>query len=132
MPLTQLKYVERLNHLAINVYGWEDGGVVILRLSRQEVDRRINLFFATKGMQHHYTWIKDLNRLLNQQSKNAHRLHFCERCLHGFTREDLPEKHKLHCQGINHAAVAIEMPKPGTDQAKTRFRNYHKQHNPKD
>ena len=68
MPLTQLNYVERLNHLAINVYGWEDGGVVIHQLSRQEVDRRISLFLVTKGAQHHYTWVKDLNRLLSDQS----------------------------------------------------------------
>ena len=59
-PLTQLGQVERQNHLAINAYGWDDGGVVIHQLSRQEVDSRINLFLVTKGEQHDYTWIKGL------------------------------------------------------------------------
>ena len=91
------------------------------------MDRRINLFLVTKGEQHHYTWIKDLNRLLNHQSKHTNRLYFCERCLHGFTRQDLLEEHKPDCLGINQAAVAIEMPKPGTEQAKISFENHHKQ-----
>ena len=85
------------------------------------------MFLVTKGVQHYYTWIKDLNRLLNQQSKNAHRLYFRERCLHGFTQEDLLEKHQPDCRGINQAAVAIEMPKPGTERTNIYFENHHKQ-----
>ena len=114
-PLNQLDLAGRQNHLAIY---W---------LSRQEVDCRVNLFLVTKDEPHHYTWIKDLNRLLNKQSKDTHRLYFCERCLHGFTREDLLEEHKHDCRGINQAAVAIEMPEPSTYKAKIRFEDHHKQ-----
>ena len=82
---------------------------------------------VTKDEPHHYTWIKDLKSLLNKQSKDTHRLYFCERCLHGFTRGDLLEEHKPDCRGINQAAVAIKIPKPGTDQSKICFENHHKQ-----
>ena len=62
-PLSELDRVERQNTLALNVYGWEDGGVVIHHLSKAEVNRRINLFLVTKGVQHHYPWVKDRNCL---------------------------------------------------------------------
>ena len=87
----------------------------------------INLFLVTKGEQHHYNCVKDLNRLLYDQSAYEGRKHFCERGLHGFIREDLLEDHKPDCRGINQAAVAIEILKPGTEQAKIRFENPHKQ-----
>ena len=82
---------------------------------------------VTKDEPHHYTRITDLNSLLNKQSKDTPRLYFCERCLHGFTRGDLLEEHKPDCRGINQAAVAIKIPKPGTDQSKICFENHHKQ-----
>ena len=66
-----------------------------------------------------------LNRLLCDQSAYEGRKHFFERCLHGFKRELLLEKHKPVCRGINQAARAIEMPKPGTEQAKICFENHH-------
>ena len=54
-----------------------------------------------------------MNRLLYYQTKHEHRKHFCKRCLHGFTRQDLLEKHTPDCRGVNQASVAIEMPEPG-------------------
>ena len=124
-PLSQLDRVERQNGVALNVYGW-DKGVVVHRLSDREVpaDRRINLLLISQGDKYHYTLIKDLNRLLRDQTKHKERKHFCERCLHGFKRQDLLDKHTPDCRGINQTAIAIEMPKEGT---KLRFENYHKQ-----
>ncbi|XP_046851910.1 uncharacterized protein LOC124445250 [Xenia sp. Carnegie-2017] len=128
-PLSQLERAERQNDLAINVYGWE-GDVVPCRLSKVERARKtVNLFLVSDSKnpeKYHYTWIKDFNRLLNRESKNGQRLHFCERCLHGFTRQDLLEEHKPECRGTNQAAVAIRMPTPGKNN-KIRFENYHKQ-----
>ena len=54
-----------------------------------------------------------MNRLLYDQTKHNNHKHFCERCLHGFTGEDLLDNHIVDCRGINQAAVAIEMPEPG-------------------
>ena len=94
-PLSQLDRVERQNYLAINVYGWEDGRVVSYRLSKVEAaPHTVNLFLVTKGVQHHYTWVKDLNQLLYDQNAHKECKYFCERCLHGYKREDLLEKHK--------------------------------------
>ena len=112
-PISQIPKVEKLNNLAINVFGW-DKGVTVNRLSTQPDGMPcINLLLIEKAGKHHFTWIKDLNRLLYDQSKYRGRKHFCERCLHGYTREDLLEAHRPNCRGIGQTAVRVEMPEEG-------------------
>ena len=102
--------VERQNDLAINVFGW-DKGVIVHHVSKQPEDMpRTNLLLIQKAGKFHYTWIKDLNRLLHDQNKNGRKKHFCDRCLHGYSREDLLEAHRPECKGIGQTAVRVEMP----------------------
>ena len=109
---------------AINVFGWNKG-VIIYHLSKQPQEiPRINLLLIEAG-KFHYTRIKDLNRLLYDQSKHKDRKHFCERCLRGYTREDLLEAHKPECRGIGQTAVRVEMAEEGKN--KLAFQNHHKQ-----
>ena len=122
-PISQIGEVERQNDLAINVFGW-DKGVIVHHISKQPVeDARINLLLIEKAGKFHYTWIKNLNRLLHDQNKNGRKKHFCERCLHGYSREDLLEAHRPECKGIGQTAVRVEMPQEG----KLTFQNHHKQ-----
>ena len=124
-PISQISKVEKLNNLAINVFDW-DKRVTVNRLSTQSDGMpRINLLLIEKAGKHHFTWTKDLNRLLYDQSKHRERKHFCERCLHGYTREDLLEAHRPDCRGIGQTAVRVEMPEEG--QNKLIFQNHHKQ-----
>ena len=124
-PISQSTKVEKLNNLAINVFGW-DKGVTVNRLSTQPDGMpRINLLLIEKAGKHHFTWIKDLNRLLYDQSKHRERKYFCERCMHGFTREDLLEANRPECRGIGQTAVRVEMPEEGKN--KLTFQNHHKQ-----
>ena len=117
--------MERQNNLAINVFGW-DKGVIVHQLSKQpESTSRVNLLLIEKAGKFHYTWVKNLNRMLYDQSKHGGRKHFCERCLHGYTREDLLEAHKPECRGIGQTAVRVEMPQEGKN--KVSFQNWHKQ-----
>ena len=119
-PISQIGMVERQNNLAINVFGW-DKGVIAHRLSKQPED----MLLIEKAGKFHYTWIKNLNRLLYDQSKHREKKHFCERCLHGYSREDLLEDHKPECQGIGQTAARVEMPEEGKN--KFTFQNHHKQ-----
>ena len=124
-PISQIPKVEKLNNRAINVFGW-DKGVTVYRLSTQPGKMpRINLLLIEKAGKFHYTWIKNLNRLLYDQSKHKERKHFCERCLHGYTREDLLEAHRPDCRGIGQTAVRVEMSEK--DKNKVFFQNHHKQ-----
>ena len=94
------------------------------RLSKQPKHMpRFNLLLIEKAGKFHYTWIKDLNRLLYDQRNHRERNHFCERCLHGYIREDLLEAHRPACRGIGQTVVQVEMPEEG----KLTFQNHHKQ-----
>ena len=108
-PVSQICKVEKLNNLAINVYGWENNKVIIYRISNQPYDvKRINTLLLEQDEKSHYVLIKNLNRLLN--SKNNKQMFYCERCLIGFTRDDLLQSHLVECRGINEQAVRIQMP----------------------
>ncbi|KAK3748543.1 hypothetical protein QZH41_001377 [Actinostola sp. cb2023] len=124
-PIPQISKVEKQNNLAINVFGW-DKGVIVHHLSKQpEGIPRINTLLIEKAGKFHYTWITDLNRLLYDQSKHREHKHFCERCLHGYSREDLLEAHRPECRGIGQTAVRVEMPEESEN--KLTFQNHHKQ-----
>lgn len=128
-PISQIKKVEKQNNLAINVFGWKKS-VIIYQISKQPSEiPRINLMLVEEttedGVRTHYTWIKDLNRLLYDQTRYKGRKYFCERCLHGYTREDLLEQHKPYCNGNGERAIRIEMPKP--ERSILQFKNWHRQ-----
>ena len=123
-PISQVPKVELQNNLAIN-FGWNKG-VIIYHLSKQPQEiPRINLLLIEKAGKFHYARIKDLNRLLHDKSKHKERKHFCERCFHGYIREDLLEAHKPECRGIGQTVVRVEMPEEGKNRLA--FQNHHKQ-----
>ena len=124
-PISQIGKVERQNGLAINVFGWDEG-VIVHHVSKQpKYMHRINVLLIQKAGKFHYTWVKDLNRLIYDQNKHREQKHFCERCLHGYSREDLLEAHRPECKGIGHTAVRVEIPQEGKN--KLAFQNNHKQ-----
>jgi hypothetical protein len=122
-PISQISKVEKQNNLAINVYGY-NRGIVPYYIS-DKIQDRINLMLLhnEETDNYHYCWIKNLNRLLASQTKHRGK-HFCDRCLYGFSREDLLTKHKEDCKGINTEATRIEMPKEGST---IKFKNYKNQ-----
>ncbi|XP_034266860.1 uncharacterized protein LOC117661806 [Pantherophis guttatus] len=73
----------------------------------------------------HYAWVKSLSRLLYHQTKHRERKHFCECCLHCYTREDLLKDHKPYCHGIGQMVVKEVMPEEGKN--KFFFQNHQKQ-----
>ena len=124
-PISQIPKVVKQNNLAFNVLGW-DKGVTIHRLSKQPQEiPRINMLLIEKAGKFHYTWIKNFNRLLYDQSKHRERKYFCDRCLHGYVREDTMESHRPECRGVGQTAVRVEIPEKGKN--KLTFQNHHKQ-----
>ena len=88
--------------------------MVVHRLSKQHEDiSRINLLLIDKDGETYYTCIKDLNRRLHDQSKYNGCKHFCERCLHAYSLEELLEVHRPECNGIGQTAMREEMPEEG-------------------
>ena len=108
-PVSQICKIEKLNNLAINVYGWENNKVIIHRIRKQpNCIKRINILLIQDEEKSHYVWIKNLNKLIN--SKNNKQMFYCECCLIGFSRDDLLQSHFIDCQGIDEQAVRIQMP----------------------
>ena len=99
-PLSQIARVENPNNLAINVYAWEDGHIAGYRLSKNYENQRKTANLSSRQMVKNITFhgTKKLDRLLYYQTKYEHRKYFCERCLHGFTREDLLDNHIFYCR----------------------------------
>ena len=126
MPVSQIDRLEKQNeNLAINVFGWE-GKVVVHRISEKGGEiPRINLMLTTKGENTHYSLVKRLTALLYDQNRHNESKHFCERCLRGYSRIDLLERHKPECQGLLKTPTRTETPEQ--DENKMTFKNFHKQ-----
>ena len=113
-PVSQLDRLERQNeNLAINVFGWEEGQVVVHRM------------ITKQGENTHYSYVKRLTALLYDQKRHNESKHFCERCLHDYKTRDLLEKHKPECKGLLKSPTKTEMPKQGEN--KKAFKNHFKQ-----
>ena len=112
--------VEKLNNIAINVFGYEDV-LHPLHLTKSEVEP-INVLLY----EGHYCWIKDFNRLCYDQNKHKARTYFCLRCLSSHNTEEALERHRLYCNDTKpvHAIMPEldENEKPPTLQ----FVNEHK------
>ena len=125
-PVSQIGRLERQNlNLAINVFGWEGGNVVVHRISEKVGEiPRINLMLIKQGENAHYCLVKRLSALLFDQSKNSNRKHFCKRCLHGYTTAELLERHKPECKRLLKSPTRTEMPKGDNNMS---FTNFYKQ-----
>ena len=106
------------------MFGWENGNVVVYRVSEKGGEiPRINLMLTKQGENMHYCLVKRLSALLYDQNRHNESKHFCERCLHGYSRRELLERHKPECKGLLKSPTRTEMPVDN----KMVFKNYHKQ-----
>lgn len=125
IPISHITKVGKQNNLALDVFGWDKEVIIHLFSKQPEYLPRINLLQIGKAGKFHYTCIKDFNCLLYDQSEHRERKHFCKRCLHSYSSEDLLEAHKPECHRIGQTAVRVELLKEG--QNKLTFQNHHKQ-----
>ena len=62
---------EHQNNISVNVYGCEDKKIFLLGITTMGIARRrMNLLYITAGETSHYVLLKDLGRLILQQSNN--------------------------------------------------------------
>ena len=74
----------------------------------------------------HYCYVKSLSALLcSQQQSRGHHVHYCVRCLRGFSSEHVLRKHEEHCRGVAGRPTRIEMPEKGKNTLK--FQNFSRQ-----
>ena len=125
-PISQIKKFEKQNDISINVYGYEKGFFPLYISQLDQVTVKVDLLYIQEDENSHYCLIKDLNRVLGftKRGKRKHYFcHFCRRCLHGFTREDLLADHEPYCKQFDFQKV--EFPIEGKNNI-LKFENFHK------
>ena len=120
VPLSQMPKVERLNNLAINVFGYsKQAGIHPLYLSKDHTRDPINLLLITEVKDgkiiSHYSWIKDFNRLCCDKTKHANRKHFCLRCISPHCSERTLKEHLIYCRGVDAAPCHAVFPQASED-----------------
>ena len=128
MRLSQIPKFERMNQISVNVFAFEDKTLFPLLITKETYDRHVNLLLLRKlttdnAEVTHYVLIKDLGRLLHDQTNHKMKIYPCDYCLHRFSRKELLENHRPYCQ--IHGAQRVEMPAEKDKWLK--FNNHHKQ-----
>lgn len=114
VKITDIKKVEKLNNISINVFGLEYNSIsktnsIVgpLYFTKSRKETHINLLYLTNGNIGHYCFIKNLSRLVNKQITGRHdAIHICDGCLLYFsTEQKLKDHQKYDC-----AHVVTELP----------------------
>ena len=132
VPLSQMPKVERLNNLAINVFGYsQQAGVHPLYLTNDLDHESINLLLLTEVKDgkvfSHYCWIKDFDKLCHDQTKHEHRLHYCLRCISPHSSERTLQDHLVYCRGVDAPPCHAVFPEVDQETGyipKTKFRHF--------
>ena len=119
-PLSQMPKVERLNNLAINVFGYsKQAGIHPLYLTNDLDHEPINLLLITEVKDgkiiSHFSWIKDFNRLCFDQTRHKERKHFCTRCISPHSSKRTLSDHLIYCRGVDAAPCHAVFPQATED-----------------
>ena len=120
VTLKDIPKVEKQNNLAINVFGYsQQAGIHPLYLTNDLDHEPINLLLLTEVKDgkfiSHYSWIKDFNRLCQDQTKHANRKHFCLRCISPHCSERTLKEHLIYCRGVDAAPCHAVFPQASED-----------------
>jgi len=93
-----IKKIEDANDLSINIFHYEQKSIYPLHISSSfttDKTKQINLLLITDDKNNkHFTYITNYNTLINKQTnKDLHIKYHCHYCLHGFTTQDILNKH---------------------------------------
>ena len=96
-----------------------------LRLALRNPQNSIDLFLYEEEGKCHYSLIKNFSRLFRSQitKRTDEPIHICKRCLNGFTKDSILQRHIFYCE--NNGSAYVRMPAP--DKTTLKFVNYQKQ-----
>ncbi len=114
MSLNDIPKFEKMNNLSVNVYGLtETNNIQVLKLSDNCKQTHINLLYFNSEENSHYTYIKDITKLIKPQvCKRTNKIYICLRCLNFFNSQERLDKHSNYCG--DHKSTVINMPKEGS------------------
>ena len=113
--------IERNNSICINVFGYENRLVFLIYVSDQKFEDSMDFLLLIDDDKLHYVYIKYIDRLMFDKTRNKIKKWFCRSCLHCFSSKNVLTEHKEDCLSINGTQfVKVEK---GTIE----FKNYFKQ-----
>ena len=91
---------EHQNNISVNVYGYKDKKIFLLRITTAAVARHhVNLLYIIAVEKFHYVLVNNLSRLVSSQYNNhKSKTYFCQHCMHGCTSEEVLKNHLERCK----------------------------------
>lgn len=136
MILKNVPRFEKMNDLSINIYAITSRGkknkscIGPIYLSKHRSDRptihllmlnATNEFEEDDAVIYHFTWIKNLSRLVSSQiSKHDKATWLCDRCLSHFQTKESLNKHTIDCMEHNNCRIIL----PVVEQSILKFKNF--------
>ena len=116
---------EDILQININVFSFfDDEGKARypMFISRKNYARWANLL----NWDGHFAPIKNIDKLFSDITKHHPRKYFCLRCLGHFSTLEFLEQHKLLCMRDDFWSVVHVLPRPNTEEAHIKFREFSK------
>ena len=107
LATNQVDKFENQNNYGINILGYENGELTLIRRSSKLGIPKINLLLISNDETNHYCWIKNMSRLV-EYNKKGHVRFYCDNCLNSFNSEKSLNIHMEYC--LNNEAVKVDMP----------------------
>jgi hypothetical protein len=100
LNIRQVKKFENLNPtISVNVFAYDGKvGVYPIHITAHKNRRHVNLLLLSQCDSNHYVTIRSMSKLLHQRGSYNGSKFYCDYCLHGFTREDLLNRHVVDCE----------------------------------
>jgi len=132
MSPKQIPLFEEQNpEIAINLYTVDPGNTELAFTieylsSHKERQHHVNLFLLEEPEtgKSHYTWIRDMTRLVAHRTNHDGKTYVCNSCLHPFTTKEAHDNHLFYCQ--SHPSQQVKYPDPVDNIQK--FKSLQKQH----
>ncbi len=109
LSLQHVKKFEKNNHtISISVFAF-DGKTCIYPCyvtANKGRQHHVNLLLLTHGEKKHYTWIKNMSRLL-RDTNGKHTKYWCNYCLHGFYKQEKLDRHVVDCSKMGIQKVIL-------------------------
>lgn len=96
VAVKEFNKIEKQNNININVSGYENQQFYPIYVSKETNQDILNLFLITQTKNQHYVLIKDINKLMYNQTKHKCEKHFCMHCLQCFSSEDISNNHETN------------------------------------
>ncbi|VDI00402.1 Hypothetical predicted protein [Mytilus galloprovincialis] len=117
---------EKQNNFSVTVIGYEEGQLFSVFTSKLKngYHHQVNLLYFQKNDNHHWCWIKNLDRCLYHTKPSIYKYNFCHLYLQSFRSEETLSNHSQYCS--QHDAQRTVFPTKGVDDV-LKYSDFRKQ-----